>query len=132
MDRGYYASLREKRKIIGFNLKSLSSGPLKGRFLALRTMQKRNARIVSACFYWCIIPTPLGRLHWSSQLSEISENASSCVLRTCFQRTNTGSFNQDFAFMLCRQASDLMETFRPALFSYLLSDSFLTPFFTSS
>jgi hypothetical protein len=40
MDRDYYASLREKRKIIDFNLKSLSSGPLKGRFLALRTMQE--------------------------------------------------------------------------------------------
>jgi hypothetical protein len=63
MDRDYYASLREKQKIIGFDLKSLSSGPFKGRFLALRAMQRRNARIVSACFYWRIIPTPLGRLH---------------------------------------------------------------------
>lgn len=41
MDRDYYASLRKKRKIIGFYLYLLSSGPFKGRFLALRTMERR-------------------------------------------------------------------------------------------
>lgn len=46
MGRAYYASLRKGLKIIGFYLYLLSSGPFKGRFLALRTMERRNARIV--------------------------------------------------------------------------------------
>jgi hypothetical protein len=50
MDRDYYASLRERLKTSVFNLHLMTSGPLKGRFLALRAMEKGNAQIVSACF----------------------------------------------------------------------------------
>ena len=46
MDRDYYASLRERLKTSVFNLHLMTSGPLKGRFLALRAMEKGNAQIV--------------------------------------------------------------------------------------
>lgn len=65
-----------KAKNHWFQSKKLEQRPLKGRFLALRAMRRRNARIVGACFYWCIISTPLGRLHWSSQSSETLQAAS--------------------------------------------------------
>jgi len=50
MDRAYYASLREKRKIIGFYLYLLSSGPFKGRFLALRAMQRGMRESLALAF----------------------------------------------------------------------------------
>jgi hypothetical protein len=50
MDRDYYASLRERLKTSVFNLHLMTSGPLKGRFLALRAMEKENARIALCRF----------------------------------------------------------------------------------
>jgi hypothetical protein len=50
MDRDYYASLQEKRKIIGLHLYLLSSGPFKGRFLALRAMERKMRESLALAF----------------------------------------------------------------------------------